>query len=152
MPQIKNEEANLWTRLNLWIWIQEEASKWIIVYSMIDTLYPQCMSDLCINLITDASYNTCNFLSINQSMINSAVSSPILLLLSQTVRCFGNLSNPPGSKLIHFEPHHEKTCFAICEQKDADQPVHPRSLIRTFVACFLDSIISLVSVSELSSL
>ena len=34
----------------------------------------------------------------------------------------------------------------------ADQPVHPRSLISTFVVCCLDSIIPLVSISEISNL
>ena len=36
--------------------------------------------------------------------------------------------------------------------KGADQPVHPRSLISTFVVRCLDSIIPLVSISEISSL
>ena len=36
--------------------------------------------------------------------------------------------------------------------KGADQPAHSRSLISTFVVCCLDSIISLVSISEISSL
>ena len=36
--------------------------------------------------------------------------------------------------------------------KGADQPAHPRSLISTFVARCLDSIIPLVSTSEISSL
>ena len=36
--------------------------------------------------------------------------------------------------------------------KGKDQPVHPRSLISTFVVHCLDSIISLVSISEISSL
>ena len=31
--------------------------------------------------------------------------------------------------------------------KDADQPVHPRSLISAFVVCCLDNIITLVSIS-----
>ena len=34
----------------------------------------------------------------------------------------------------------------------ADQPDHPRSLISAFVVCCLDSITSLVSISEISSL
>ena len=52
-----------------------------------------------------------------------------------------------------------KAVFVMCEQQDADQTAritdqlaHLRSLISTFVVCCLDSIISLVSVSELSSL
>ena len=36
--------------------------------------------------------------------------------------------------------------------KGADQPAHPRSLISPFVVRCLDSIISLVSISEISSL
>ena len=36
--------------------------------------------------------------------------------------------------------------------KGADKPAHPRSLIRTFVVRGLDSIIPLVSISEISSL
>ena len=45
-----------------------------------------------------------------------------------------------------------KPVFALYEQKGADQPAHPRSLISTFVVRCLDSIISLVSISEISSL
>ena len=36
--------------------------------------------------------------------------------------------------------------------KGADQPAHPRSLISAFVVRYLDSIILLVSISEISSL
>ena len=36
--------------------------------------------------------------------------------------------------------------------KGADQPAHPRSLISTFVVRYLDSIIPLVSISETSRL
>ena len=36
--------------------------------------------------------------------------------------------------------------------KDADQPAHPCSLISTFIVCCLNSIIPLVSVSKISSL
>ena len=38
------------------------------------------------------------------------------------------------------------------DNKGADQPAHPHSLINAFVVCYLDSIISLVSMSEISSL
>ena len=37
-----------------------------------------------------------------------------------------------------------KPVYAICEQQSADQPVHLRSLISTFVVYYLDCIISLV--------
>ena len=36
--------------------------------------------------------------------------------------------------------------------KGADQPAHPRSLISSFVVRCLDSIITLISISEISSL
>ena len=45
-----------------------------------------------------------------------------------------------------------KPAFAICQNKGADQPAHLRSLISTFVVHCLDSIIPLVSTSEISSL
>ena len=44
-------------------------------------------------------------------------------------------------------------CLAsYANNKGADQPAHPRSLIRTFVVHCLDSIISIVSVTRISSL
>ena len=43
-----------------------------------------------------------------------------------------------------------KTVYA--NNKGADQPVHPHSLISTFVVCCLDSIIPLVSISKIPSL
>ena len=42
--------------------------------------------------------------------------------------------------------------LSYANNKGADQPAHPRSLISTFVVHCLDSIIPLVSVSEISSL
>ena len=65
-----------------------------------------------------------------------------------------------------IEPHHDKTCFChmrttkaqislrlpYANNKGADQPAHPRSLISAFVVRCLDSIIHLVSISEISSI
>ena len=54
--------------------------------------------------------------------------------------------NPSG-------PGHAKMCLIpYANNKGADQPAHPRSLIRTFVVHCLDSIMSLVSISEISRL
>ena len=51
------------------------------------------------------------------------------------------------------EPHHEKTCLmSYANNKDADQPVHPSSLISIFVICCLDSIMSLVVLGAVLSL
>ena len=54
---------------------------------------------------------------------------------------------------IYIEPGHEKTCLmSYADNKDADQPAHPRSLISAFVVRCLDSVMSLVSVTKISSL
>ena len=45
-----------------------------------------------------------------------------------------------------------KPVMQYANNKGADQPAHPRSLIGAFVDRFLDSIIPLVSISEISSL
>ena len=48
---------------------------------------------------------------------------------------------------------HEKTCLmSYANNKGADQPAHPRSLISAFVVRCLDSIKPLVSVTKISSL
>ena len=49
------------------------------------------------------------------------------------------------------EPGHAKMCLMLyANNKGADQPAHPRSLISAFVVRSLDNIISLVSRSEIS--
>ena len=51
------------------------------------------------------------------------------------------------------EPGHEKMCLmSYANNKGADQPAHPRSLISTFVVRCLDSIISLDTIAEISRL
>ena len=46
---------------------------------------------------------------------------------------------------------HEKMCLmSYANNKGTDQPVHPRSLISTFVVRCLDSIISLDAIAEIS--
>ena len=51
------------------------------------------------------------------------------------------------------EPGHEKMCLmSYANNKGADQPAHPRSLISVFIVRCLDSIISLDSISEISRL
>ena len=50
-----------------------------------------------------------------------------------------------------YGPGRAKTCLMpYANNKGADQPAHPRSLISAFVVRSLDSIISLVSRSEIS--
>ena len=56
-------------------------------------------------------------------------------------------------KLLIYEPGHEKMCLmSYANNKGADQPVHPRSLISAFVVRCLDSIIPLDSIAEISRL
>ena len=45
-----------------------------------------------------------------------------------------------------------KLFFPYANKEGADQPAHPRSLISAFIVRCLDSIIPLVSISEISSL
>ena len=48
---------------------------------------------------------------------------------------------------------HAKMCLMpYANNKGADQPVHPRSLISTFLVRCLDSIMALFSISEISRL
>ena len=55
--------------------------------------------------------------------------------------------------MTSFEPGHEKTCFMLyANKKGADQLARPRSLISAFVVHCLDSVMSLVSVTTISSL
>ena len=57
------------------------------------------------------------------------------------------------SVLFIYEPGHEKMCLiSYANNKVADQPAHPRSLISAFVVSCLDSIISLDSMAEMSRL
>ena len=42
--------------------------------------------------------------------------------------------------------------MSYAKNKGVDQPAHPHSLISAFVVCCLDSIMSLVSVTKISSL
>ena len=52
-----------------------------------------------------------------------------------------------------IEPGHEKMCLmSYANNKGADQPAHPRSLISAFVVRCLDRIISLDSIAEISRL
>ena len=48
-------------------------------------------------------------------------------------------------------PGHAKTCLMpYANNKGADQPAHPRSLISTFVLCCLDSMICVLAISKVS--
>ena len=47
-------------------------------------------------------------------------------------------------------PGHAKMCFMpYANNKGADQPVHPHSLISTFVVRCLDSVILLLAIAEI---
>ena len=54
---------------------------------------------------------------------------------------------------LRYGPSHVKMCLMpYANNKGADQPAHPRSLISTFVVRCLDSIMPLVPISEISRL
>ena len=54
---------------------------------------------------------------------------------------------------LTLEPGHEKMCLmSYANNKGADQPAHPRSLVSAFAVRCLDSIISLDSIAEISRL
>ena len=56
------------------------------------------------------------------------------------------------TSLVLTEPCHAKTCFMqYANNKDADQPKHPRSLISILVVRSLESIISIFLISKISS-
>ena len=58
---------------------------------------------------------------------------------------FTNILNPYG-------PRHEKTCLRrFANNKGADQPAHPLSLISAFVIHCLESTISKLTTSEIST-
>ena len=52
---------------------------------------------------------------------------------------------------VIIEPGHEKMCLMpYANNKGADQPVHPRSLISAFVVRCQDRMVPLVCISEIS--
>ena len=58
-----------------------------------------------------------------------------------------NVSNTTESLLLG--PGHAKTCLIpYANNKDANQPAHPRSLISTFVLRCLDSMICILAISK----
>ena len=58
-----------------------------------------------------------------------------------------------GISIQHKMSHvTRKPVFAYANNKGADQPAHPRSLISAFVVRYLDSIIPRLAIAELSRL
>ena len=52
--------------------------------------------------------------------------------------------------VLSYGPRREKTCLrGFANNKGADQPVHPHSLISVFVILLLESIISRLATSEI---
>ena len=61
------------------------------------------------------------------------------------------LHPPNGDCGLPIGPRREKTCRrGLANNKGADQPAHPRSLISTFVIGLLESTISKLATSEIS--
>ena len=81
-------------------------------------------------------------------------STKLLYYLGRNQNCKTLVSLKCCWRLIYlYEPGHEKTCLMpYANNKGADQPAHPRSLISAFVVRCLDSMISLDSIAEISRL
>ena len=76
-----------------------------------------------------------------------------LLFENKILNILIGLGNGMFIERITFEPGHEKTCLmSYANNKGADQPAHPCSLISAFVVRCLDSIISRDSIAEISRL
>ena len=70
-------------------------------------------------------------------------------LHQKDIRYWGELK---GQTNLKWASSWENLFMPYANNKGADQPEHPRSLISTFVVRCLDSIISLVSISGISSI
>ena len=84
------------------------------------------------------------------SKLNSTTLARILVA-HNTGSC-GSHSILPVNKINQFKygTRGKKTCLrGFRNNKSADQPAHQRSLISTFVICFLDNIISKLAKSEI---
>ena len=57
----------------------------------------------------------------------------------------------PGSSLANG-PGHAKMCLMPYANKGADQPLHPRSLISTFVVRCLGGMVCILAISKVSRL
>ena len=55
-------------------------------------------------------------------------------------------------RMCHLSHVMRNSVYAICQQQSADQPAHPHSLTSVFVVCFLESIIPLDAISDISKL
>ena len=84
------------------------------------------------------------FFGHNSSLFKNQDFSPKLLFVW---KCISSKS------MAKYEPGQEKMCLmSYANNKGADQPAHPRSLISAFVVRWLDSIISLDFIAEISRL
>ena len=73
-------------------------------------------------------------------------------LSAQKLHVFMRADRPVNVTMVIFGPHCEKTCLQrFATNKGADQPVHLPSLISIFVILFLESIISRLAASEVST-
>ena len=64
-----------------------------------------------------------------------------MLLTFAQIKIMSELSYFPCCLSVHgkqLDPDCENLSSVICNNKGADQPAHPRSLISNFVVCFLD--------------
>ena len=76
-----------------------------------------------------------------------------LYLLPSFISSFYTFVMISNEVWVRNGPGHAKMCLMpYVNNKGADQPAHPCSLISTFIVCCLDSIMPLVCISEISRL
>ena len=79
---------------------------------------------------------------------NKALTSSQFILNKFSLCLYSNFKE--GEEMsMKREPRHEKTCLSYANNKGTDQLAHPRSLVSTSVVRCLDSIIPLVSITEI---
>ena len=80
-------------------------------------------------------------------MATANVPTEVLSIVYWTLDFYFHLQNWRGTN----GPGHAKTCLMpYANNKGADQPAHPRSLISTFVVRCLDSMICILAISKVS--
>ena len=108
------------------------------IYSLLDLL---CTFIFCIDFLSVTALKTCLVLFCLK-----------IIIMYQTC----SVSVMPGRLLCCFLIKNVKRATSLflpyANNKGADQPAHPRSLISTFVVCCLDSVIPHLAIAEISRL
>ena len=107
------------------------------------------------NNASDLAVKKCHHPSGNEFEATVPVTSLVTRRIywnTHCARCNNDGNNiVPWNSTVRFGPRREKTCLKrFANNKGADQPAHPRSLISAFVICFLESTICKLAICEIS--